>query len=61
MQTVQEKVLIKHRAIKASRYHRQLINSAKKQMTKYCKQAQSEAQGDNTNGYEQGYQDGGGN
>lgn len=58
MQTAQEKVLIKHQAIKASRYHKQLINSAKKQVAKYCQQAQSEAQAIRQMAYEQGYQDG---
>lgn len=57
-QTAIEKVLIKHQAMTADRYQKLLIDQAKKQVTEYCQQAQSEMQQIQQAAYQQGYQDG---
>lgn len=56
--TALEKVLIKHQAIKANRYHNILIAQARKQAAGHCQQAQQEAEKIRRVAYEQGYQDG---
>lgn len=56
--TAQEKVLIKHQAIKASRYHKVLIAQARKKAVEHCLQAQKEAEEIQRVAYQQGYQDG---
>ncbi|MGE4802863.1 HrpE/YscL family type III secretion apparatus protein [Yersinia hibernica] len=57
-QTAQEKVLIKHQAMKASRYQKVLITQAKKQAAEHCQLAQQEAQEIRHIAYQQGYQQG---
>ncbi|QHB33889.1 hypothetical protein F0T03_18130 [Yersinia canariae] len=57
-QTAQEKVLIKHQAMKASRYQKVLITQAQKKAAEHCQLAQQEAQEIRHIAYQQGYQDG---
>lgn len=57
-QTAVEKVLIKHQAMKASRYQKVLITQARKQAAEHCQQAQQEAEEIQRIAYQQGYQDG---
>lgn len=57
-QTAVEKVLIKHQAIKASRYQKIVTAQARKQATEYCQLAQQEAEEIQRIAYQQGYQDG---
>lgn len=57
-QTAVEKVLIKHQAMKVSRYQKMLIAQARKQATELCQQAQQEAEEIQRIAYQQGYQDG---
>ncbi|HDL6961231.1 TPA: hypothetical protein PXM28_000440 [Yersinia enterocolitica] len=57
-QTAVEKVLIRHQAMKASRYQKIVTAQARKQATEHCQQAQQEAEEIQRIAYQQGYQDG---
>ncbi|WP_145517681.1 hypothetical protein [Yersinia mollaretii] len=57
-QTAQEKVLIKHQAMKASRYKKTLTQQAKKQAAEICQSAQQEAAEIQRVAYQEGYQHG---
>ncbi|CNJ23943.1 hypothetical protein HB991_15310 [Yersinia mollaretii] len=57
-QTAQEKVLIKHQAMKASRFKKILTEQARKQATEICQSAQQEAAEIQRVAYQEGYQHG---
>ncbi|CNH90219.1 hypothetical protein [Yersinia mollaretii] len=57
-QTAQEKVLIKHQAMKASRFKKILTQQAKKQAAEICQSAQQEAAEIQRVAYQEGYQHG---